>query len=293
MWGFTLIELLVVVAIIALLISILLPSLRRAMQVARATRCTTNLRGITMGIITYGGSYKDALAAGFYMSSTTSGRRDISYRLYQSRAGFFAMGLLTQPTTIVGDNKIFYCPEQEITNTGGSTTYHGNVWPPGVDGQYSTVNGYYSSRMDYGWRPTGSGNFRAYFSLQETAPNSGTFVQKWGRVRDYGRKALVADAVYSATSFNRHDFGNSNTASNVSYGDGSARRVPQNARVHIDTAGTVGLTTAGQNLNLAGGTNTVWGQYGDMGGTQQWTASETAADVRWQSLDYVYTHMRQ
>ncbi len=57
--AFTLIELLVVISIIALLLAILMPSLRRAREQARAVVCRQNLHGWTLAFAAYAGDYDD------------------------------------------------------------------------------------------------------------------------------------------------------------------------------------------------------------------------------------------
>ena len=61
--GFTLIELLVVVAIIALLISILLPSLNGARKQARQLQCLTNMSSIGRAALFYSQEYKGYVIA--------------------------------------------------------------------------------------------------------------------------------------------------------------------------------------------------------------------------------------
>jgi prepilin-type N-terminal cleavage/methylation domain-containing protein/prepilin-type processing-associated H-X9-DG protein len=59
--GFTLIELLVVVAIIALLISLILPSLAGAREAARRAKCESNLRQIATALNLYAQDFKETV----------------------------------------------------------------------------------------------------------------------------------------------------------------------------------------------------------------------------------------
>ena len=59
--GFTLIELLVVVAIIALLLSILVPSLGKAKEAARRVICGSNVNQMIMGIFLYSAAWDDKI----------------------------------------------------------------------------------------------------------------------------------------------------------------------------------------------------------------------------------------
>src|SRR3954471_16136526 len=70
-FGFTLVELLVVIGIIALLISILLPSLNRARETANRVKCASNLRQIGQAILLYSNENKGAYPRTMYSSGTS------------------------------------------------------------------------------------------------------------------------------------------------------------------------------------------------------------------------------
>jgi prepilin-type N-terminal cleavage/methylation domain-containing protein/prepilin-type processing-associated H-X9-DG protein len=63
--GFTLIELLVVVAILALLIAILLPALRRAREQAKTTVCLSNQRNLALAFVMYADENQDTVVSSF------------------------------------------------------------------------------------------------------------------------------------------------------------------------------------------------------------------------------------
>ncbi len=67
--GFTLIEILIVIAIVALLVSLLLPALRGARSQGKTMQCLANQRSLAQGFVLYAGDFKDAIISSWTNTS--------------------------------------------------------------------------------------------------------------------------------------------------------------------------------------------------------------------------------
>ena len=135
--GFTLVELLVVIGIIALLISILLPSLNKAREAARTVKCASNLRQIGIGLAMYLTENRQFYPAAYmYKGNAQNGPQPLSptegYIHWSSY--IFGRKNRTNTDSVFRSTEgwgIFVCPTMNNGGIPATNTFAGNN-PPGL-----------------------------------------------------------------------------------------------------------------------------------------------------------------
>ncbi len=119
--GFTLVELLVVIGIIALLISILLPSLNKARQQANEVKCLSNLRQLSLACTMYANAHKGTLPPVAALADPSTGYTsptNLGYRWSRLILPFMTAG--KEFGTVAGAEtaknvEYFVCPSDFVT----------------------------------------------------------------------------------------------------------------------------------------------------------------------------------
>jgi prepilin-type N-terminal cleavage/methylation domain-containing protein len=123
--AFTLVELLVVIAVIAVLLAILLPTLGKARSQGRLSLCTSNIRGQSHAVLAYAGDFRDAMPPrGVYWNRLDEGGQYVSS--YWTLARFMALQM-DQPFPDDGVFNppigVWRCPEIRPDQDGEHTTH--------------------------------------------------------------------------------------------------------------------------------------------------------------------------
>ena len=148
--GFTLIELLVVISVIALLMAVMVPALRKAKEKAKQVTCSSNLRQIAIGLATYAQSNNDCIpenASGF------------NYDMNGGGGPWQGLGIL-YIRDYISEPKTFYCASDKVIQFGVDYGYdiHGNryknTYPDEEYVQWRIISSYTYRRGGVLW-PTG------------------------------------------------------------------------------------------------------------------------------------------
>lgn len=171
--GFTLIEVLVVIAVIAVLVSMLLPALKQARLAGQTVRCLSNMRQITIAANTYAMDYKEQIWPVANRASWPNGARvyppppdptdpdsrNVALWAQAVVDGKRAPGFLYQ--YCANAHEITSCPTNKRRAINGSERL--NMWASytGVDFDYTMLDELEGLRLStqvfVGWVQPGSG----------------------------------------------------------------------------------------------------------------------------------------
>lgn len=120
--AFTLIELLVVLAIISLLVSILLPSLQQARDLARRAVCSSNMRSIVYGFQLYATDSKESLPPLYRWPQGTGNywANIVGPYFDQQETAYCGVNYLSCPTTQTDGSSPYYGANYYDYITGGT-----------------------------------------------------------------------------------------------------------------------------------------------------------------------------